>query len=126
MQGSLRDVPGSEALGARPGVSAAVRTEHVLPWALHVDLHGKDTIATFLEQIDTYVDGFLAGAEDVAASYQMVLDLVVLDALRSQLRDFLRTREIRTDLTDDDALWSEFVKGCVATVVDGAGNLKRS
>ena len=41
-------------------------------WALHVDLHGKDTIATFLEQIDTYVDGVLAGAEDLSANYQMV------------------------------------------------------
>ena len=89
-------------------------------WALHVDLHGKDTIATFLEQIDTYVDGILAGAEDLPASYKMVLDLVVLDTFRSQLRDFLLASGIRTDLTNDDALWSEFVKHYARVIEDGS------
>ena len=89
-------------------------------WAVHVDLHGKDTIAIFLKQLDAYVDGFLVGPEDLSASHQMVLDLVVLDTFRSQLRDFLRESGIRTDLTDGDALWNEFVKHYAGVIEDGS------
>ena len=89
-------------------------------WALHVDLHGKDTIANFLEQIDTYVDRFLAGKEDLSASYQLVRDLAVFATFRSQLRDFLRATGIQTKLTDDDARWSEFVKHYAGVIEDGS------
>ena len=88
-------------------------------WALHVDLHGQDTVAHFLRQVDDYVNGVLVGPEDVRASRQMVCDFVVLDTFRAQLRDFLQDVGIRTDLVEDDARWNEFVAQYAGVIEDG-------
>ena len=89
-------------------------------WALHVDLHGRDTVAPFLRQVDAYVNGVLVGPEDLNASHQMVRDFVVLDTFRTQLRDFLQAVGIPTDLVDDDAAWNEFVAQYAGVIEDGA------
>src|SRR5690349_16093577 len=46
-------------------------------WALHVELHGRDTILPFLQRVDTYIDGYLAGPEDMFFSHQMVRDFIL-------------------------------------------------
>lgn len=89
-------------------------------WALHVALHGKDTITRFLRQVDDYVHGVLVGPEDLGASNRMVREFLSLDTLRSQLRDFCRSNGIRTDLTDDDARWNEFVRHYAGVIEDGS------
>jgi hypothetical protein len=93
-------------------------------WALHVDLHGKDTITSFLKQIDAYVQGILVGPEDFGASNRLVRDFVQLDTFRSELRAFLLTNSIRTDLTDHDERWNEFVKHYAGVVEDGSLGLR--
>ena len=60
------------------------------------------------------------GPEDFGASNRMVRDFVFLDTFRSQLREFFKTNGIRTDLTDDDPRWSEFVKHYAGVIEDGS------
>lgn len=89
-------------------------------WALHVDLHGKDTVALFLRQVDDYAHGVLVGPEDVALSSRMVGELLSLSSLRSQLRAFCLTKGIRTDLADDEVRWNEFVRHYAGVIEDGS------
>jgi hypothetical protein len=89
-------------------------------WALHVALTGKDTITPFLQQVDDYVNGVLVGPEDFGASNRIARDFLELETLRSQLGDFCRANGIRTDLTDDDARWNEFVERYAGVVEDGS------
>lgn len=89
-------------------------------WALHVDLHGKDTISPFLKQVDHYVNGKLVGPEDFGADHRMVQDFLVLDTLRAQFRDFCQSSGIRTDLTDNDDRWNEFVRHHAGVIEDGS------
>ena len=89
-------------------------------WALHVDLHGKDTISPFLKQVDDYVHGKLVDPEDLRADHRMVQDFLALDTLRGQFRDFCQSTGIRTDLTDSDERWNEFVKHYAGIIEDGA------
>jgi hypothetical protein len=93
-------------------------------WALHVELHGKDTVTPFLQQIDAYVDGVLVGPEDFGASNRMVRDFVFLDTFRSQLRDFFQTNGVGTELTDDDARWNEFVRHYAGVIEDGSLSIR--
>jgi hypothetical protein len=89
-------------------------------WALHVELHGQDTIAPFLRQIDAYVDGVLVGHEDFAATDRIVRDFALLDTFRSELRGFLHDNGIRREFTENDALWHEFVKHYAGVIEDGS------
>lgn len=89
-------------------------------WALHVDLHGKDTIKRFLVQVDDYVQGVLVGPEDLRASDRMVREFLSLDTLRSQLRSFFDSNGIRRELTDDDGRWNEFVRHYAGVIEDGS------
>jgi len=89
-------------------------------WALHVDLNGKDTIEPFLQQVDAHVDGVLNGHMDLKASDRMIREFALLDAFRSQLRDFLRANGIRSDVTDDDAHWNDFVRHYAGVIEDGS------
>ena len=93
-------------------------------WALHVELHGKDTITPFLQQVDDYVHGVLVGPEDFGASNRMVREFLILDTLRSQLRDFFQSSHIRTDLIDDDARWHEFVRHYAGVIEDGSLSIR--
>lgn len=93
-------------------------------WALHVELHGKDTITPFLQQVDDYVHGVLVGPEDFGASNRMVREFLILDTLRSQLHEFFQSSGIRTDLTDDDARWNEFVKHYAGVIEDGSLSIR--
>jgi hypothetical protein len=88
-------------------------------WALHIDLHGRDTITPFLRQVDDYVHGVLIGPEDIGASNRMVREFLMLDTLRSQLRDFCQSNGIRTDLTDSDGRWNQFVEHYAGVIEDG-------
>ena len=88
-------------------------------WALHVDLHGLDTIGPFLQQVDDYVDGVLGGSENFAASHQMARDFVLFDTLRAQLRSFFGSLGVRTELVDHEEWWSEFVTQYAGVIEDG-------
>ncbi len=89
-------------------------------WALHVDLHGLDTVGPFFQQVDAYVDGVLVGPEDLGASDRMVREFLTFDTLRAQMRDFFQANGIRTELTDEDARWNEFVKHYAGVIEDGS------
>jgi hypothetical protein len=93
-------------------------------WALHVNLHGKDTVWPFLQQIDAFVDTQLVGPEDIGASHSLFRDCAQLDTFRSQLRDFFRSSGIRTELTDDEARWNEFVKHYAGVIEDGSLSIR--
>jgi hypothetical protein len=93
-------------------------------WALHVDLDFKNTVTPFLQQVDDYVHGVLVERQDLGASYQTVSEFLTLDTLRSQLREFFQWRDIRTDLTDDDARWDEFVKHYAGVIEDGSLSIR--
>jgi hypothetical protein len=93
-------------------------------WALHVDLHGKDTVRPFLQQVDAYVNTVIVGPEDILASNRMIREFIFLDTFRSELRDFFQARGIRTRLTDDDAWWNEFVKHYAGVIEDGSLSIK--
>lgn len=89
-------------------------------WALHVDLHGKDTILPFLKQVDDYVHGKLVGPEDFGADHRMIQDFLMLDTLRRQFGDFCLASGIRTELTDSDDRWIQFVKHYAGVIEDGS------
>jgi hypothetical protein len=89
-------------------------------WALHIDLHGRDTITPFLQRVDEFVHGKLVGPEDFGADNQMVHEFLMFETLRSQFRDFCQSKGIRTDLTDDGARWNEFVRHYAGVIEDGS------
>lgn len=93
-------------------------------WALHVDLHGKDTLNPFLQQLDVFVNGFLVGPEHFAESYRMVRELILLETFRAQLREFLHNSGIRHELTDDDERWAEFVTHYAGVIEDGSLSIR--
>ena len=93
-------------------------------WALHVDLHGRDTVTPFLRQVDNYVHGVLVGPEDFGASDRMVHEFLLLDTLRSQLREFFQSSGIRTELTTDDARWNDFVRHYAGVIEDGSLSIR--
>jgi hypothetical protein len=87
-------------------------------WALHVSLHGTDTITPFLQQVDDYLHGVLVGPEDFGASNRMVGEFLSFETLRSQMHDFCRANGIRTDTTADDSRWNEFVRHYAGVIED--------
>ena len=89
-------------------------------WALHVDLNGVSTIGRFLQEVDEYVNGVLVGPEDFAASYQMTCDFALFDTFRMELGEFFEKTGVRTELTNDDSWWNEFVKHLAAVIEDGS------
>jgi hypothetical protein len=89
-------------------------------WALHVELSGKDTITRFLQQVDDYVNGVLVGPEDLGASNRMVREFLLLDTLRSQMRDFFHASGIRAELLDDNDRWHQFVAHYAGVIEDGS------
>ena len=89
-------------------------------WALHIDLSGTGTIMAFLTRLDEFVDGYLVGPEDVAARNRMALELFFRDTFKSQLHEFFVTNGVRTDLTDNDARWNEFVKHYAGVIEEGS------
>ena len=89
-------------------------------WALHVDLNDVSTIGRFLQQVDAYVNGVLVGPEDFAASYQMTFDFALFDTFRMELGDFFEKTDVRTELTNYDSWWNEFVRHLAAVIEDGS------
>jgi hypothetical protein len=89
-------------------------------WALHVDLHGADTILLFLQRVDAFAARRLAEPEDIAEDNLMTRDFVLLDTLKSQLQDFLKANGLPTDLTDDGERWMDFVKHYAGVIEDGS------
>ena len=54
----------------------------------------------------------------------MFRDFVFFDTFRSQLRDFLQANRIRTDLTDEDVHWNEFVTQYAGVIEDGSLSIR--
>jgi hypothetical protein len=93
-------------------------------WALHVDLHGSDTILPFLQRVDAFVARRLAEPEDFHEDNQMTRDFVMLDTFEIHLQDFLKGYSLPTDLTDDGECWMEFVKHYAGVIEDGSLSFK--
>ena len=105
---------------ARPTGVPNFALKMYLHWAIHVDLHGRDTISDFLGRVDEYVDGIIVGPEDLRKTDRIVRDFLSLDTFRAQLRDFFIANQIRTELTDGDERWNEFVKHYAGVIEDGS------
>lgn len=89
-------------------------------WALHVDLHGRETIMPFLKRVDSYVNGYLIGPEDFGESDRMTREFIFLDTFKAQLREFFHHYGVVTDLTDDESRWNEFVEHYAGVIEDGS------
>jgi hypothetical protein len=92
--------------------------------ALHVDLHGSDTILPFLQRVDAFVARRLAEPEDFHEDNQMARDFVMLDTFKVQLQDFLTRCGLSTDLTDDGECWMELVRHYAGVIEDGSLSFK--
>jgi hypothetical protein len=88
-------------------------------WALHIDLHGKDTLTPFLQEVDAYAGRVLTGDVDLVADDRMTREFLYFDRLRSQLQKFLRDCGVRTDVTDNEDRWHEFVTHYAGVIEDG-------
>jgi hypothetical protein len=54
----------------------------------------------------------------------MFRDFIILDTFRSQLRECFDETGIRTDLTDDNVRWNDFVRHYAGVIEDGSLALK--
>ena len=93
-------------------------------WAVHVDLNYSKTTLYFLEKIDSFVrnqvSGFESGADRKYEDEQDVfLEFSSLDAFRRQLRQFLKSYELPTNLCDEDASWHGFISAYAGVIEAG-------
>src|ERR1700737_857462 len=72
-------------------------------WALHVDLDNPKTTLLFLERLDKYTAGVLAGNKDMIEEYQMMREFVFLDTFRQEFRQFLRAYNLPTGICDENS-----------------------
>lgn len=89
-------------------------------WAVHVDLHGADTILPFLNRVDRFVESTLAGNPDIAGEREMFRDFVFLETFRLQFGQFLKSYGLPTEICDEDERWHEFLMHYAGVIRDGA------
>jgi hypothetical protein len=89
-------------------------------WALHVDLENRGTTLPFLEKVEAYVEGVLAGNTDIVAEHRMSREFVFLDTFRKQFAHFLKAYALPTVLCDEDSRWHEFLKHYAGVIEDGS------
>lgn len=89
-------------------------------WALHIDLHGADTILPFLNRVERFVESTLAGNQDVAGEHEMFREFVFLETFRQQFSQFLKSYDLPTAICDEDERWHEFLTHYAGVIRDGA------
>ena len=92
-------------------------------WAVHVDLHHRNTTIHFLEKIDSFVRNQVSGFESeddrqYEDEQDVFLEFSSLDTFRRQLRQFLESHKLPTSLCDEDASWHRFIS-VYAGVIEG-------
>ncbi len=93
-------------------------------WALHIDLKFSKTTLPFLERVDKFVDGVLAGRLNVVEEDRMFREFVFLDTFRQQFGEFLRAYDLPTPVCDEDPHWHEFLKNYAGIIEDGSLSCK--
>lgn len=88
-------------------------------WALHVDLAGRDTTLPFLKMVDKYVEKALADTE-FGTQHRMFREFCSLDSFRELLKQFLQSRDLPTQVCDDDDRWNEFLAAYANVIADGS------
>jgi len=94
-------------------------------WALHVDLDGPKTTLEFLKQVDLWVTntvhGLLPrGPWKPLQEHYLFRDFVYLDAFRRELRRFLVSYMLPTNLCDEDPRWFAFLSAYAGVIEDGS------
>ena len=79
-------------------------------WACHVELTHNDAVDIFLNRFEPLVNPNLSAHEIARNFINGFPSFFKLGELRNELRDFLRDKELTTDLTDDQQKWHIFVK----------------
>ena len=93
-------------------------------WALHVDLTYKNTTTHFLQEVDRYVrntvDGFQPDDDfTLPDEHALFREFLFLDTFRMQLRQFLDSHGLTTDLCDNDRWWFAFMSAYAGVIEDG-------
>ncbi|MDA2913773.1 hypothetical protein MYX77_07425 [Acidobacteriia bacterium AH_259_A11_L15] len=89
-------------------------------WALHVDLTHARTTLPFLERVDEFAAGILAGKQNEVKENQMLREFVFLDTFKQQFRQFLESYDLPTAICDEDRRWHEFLKLYAGIIEDGS------
>jgi len=89
-------------------------------WALHVDLTSPGTIFPFLQWVDDFAAGVLAGETNVVEEHRIFREFVFLDTFRQQFRQFLKAYGLPTAVCDEDPRWHEFLKLYAGIIEDGS------
>lgn len=89
-------------------------------WALHVDLTHPKVTLPFLERVDSFVVGFLAGQTYTINEHRMMREFIFLDTFRGQFREFLEGYSLPSTVCDEDQHWHEFLKHYSGIIEDGS------
>lgn len=92
-------------------------------WALHVDLDRRGTTVHFLERVDEVVYNYLCvpeTPESLAQQHSLLREFVYLETLRNELRTFLGSHHIPTELCDHDDQWFGFLAAYGGVIDDGS------
>ena len=92
-------------------------------WALHHDLTFPGTTTHFLERVDAFVVDTVAGFTStgtytMSESHNLFREFIHLDSFRTQLKEFLVSYDLPTDLCDKTDSWKAFVAAYGEVVKD--------
>jgi hypothetical protein len=105
-------------------------------WAVHVTLSKPSATSAFLEQVDRFIQKNISGYQDDGTFTfmdELVLfrEFVYLDTFRRELRSFLASHDLPTEICDDHKRWSGFlsayadvIEGGELTIASKGNNLK--
>ena len=91
-------------------------------WALHVDLDSSRNRGArrLLQEVDGFVAEYLELGCIPFPEPTIFKELLFIGSFRQELRAFLASLELPTDLCDEDAWWFTFVEAYAGVIEDGS------
>jgi len=91
-------------------------------WALHVDLDScrNRGARKLLHEVDAFVAEYLEHGQIPFPEPQVFKELLFIGAFRKELREFLASLGLGTDLCERDADWFAFIQAYAGVVEDGS------
>ncbi len=89
-------------------------------WALHVDLTHPGTTFQFLQHVDRFAAGVLAGKTDIVQEHRMFREFLFLDTFRKQFSQLLASYGLPTAVCDEDERWFVFLTHYAGVIEDGS------
>jgi hypothetical protein len=98
-------------------------------WAVHPDLASLQTTGDFLDKVDRWITNTVAylqprGTWSVLEEFNLFRDFVFLATIRSQLKAFLRSYNLPTEICDADDSWHDFLNAYGGVIEDGTLSLR--